>query len=625
MMQPERDERVDETRPEADATSEEAALWAAFSCAETEAAAAAAWVALQARRLPLKTCAVLRHRTGDDALEIVAVWPDHLTLPGELSLSAREAVRQGVPLVRSAPRGFHLAYALNDGLRWVVVAEVAAMPAPALSAALHALRWGAGWLVAFHASRALRAVRAQADRLQIAVRLSGEIARRRDARAAASALAEGLAEAFGATYAAVGLLRRGALSEPVQWAAAGNPHPVPDQDIAADFLLRALEAGAPVPIEGSVAASREAPGGGREPGSPPGGEPQESGARAGPGTPVPAACGLALPLVGPDAVTGAVYVQRGADAPWSPDEVAAIEAIAHQVAPLVQGKPLGRVAPVTRERRLFVALFGPVRLRLKLAIVSVLAAALVAIGATGRYAVPAEGVVEGAAPKTVVTPFDGTLSEVYVRRGDAVRRGQIVARMDDTQLLIERSRLAAERDQVLMALRAANFDDDPDAAQRLQRRLMELEAAQGRLETRLKQVRIVSPVDGIVVSDFGAIRVNGAVAGDELLIEVAPAQNYRLVLWVDQKEVAQIREGQSGTLAVPDERQPVAFTIKRLTDTVVPRDGRRRVRVDAEIEGGIGAHVRPGATGDAQVDVGNRKLIWIWWRRLEAFLDELRH
>lgn len=609
-----------------DADSEEAALWAAFSGAATDAAAASAWVALQARRLPVRTCAVIGASGTGETLEIVAVWPDHATVPAELSLSAREALTQGIPLVRSSPRGFHLAYALEGVPGWVAVAEVSAMPAPALLTALHALRWGAGWLVASRATRALEALRTRADRMETAARLAEEVSAQRDARGAAAALGAGLARAFRATYVAVALLRRGVLSEPFEWTAAGNLDPVPEPHIAADFLLRALEAGEPVHIQGKVAVDR-----GDEPApdvaperSSENGEAVRPAGEGAHGTPVPAACGLALPVLGAEAVVGAIYLQRGADAPWSEQDVVALREIGQRIALPLEAKPLARIAPVTRERRLFVALFGPVRLRLKLAIVSVLAATLVALGATGRYEVTAEGVIEGSAPLRVQVPFAGTLSEVYVRRGDAVRRGQVVARMDDTPLLVERTRLASERDRLLVLLRDVATGEEPATVDGLQARVAQLETALSQVEARIRQARVASPADGIIVSDAGAGRVNATMAGEELLVEVAPTQSYRVVLWVDEQALPEVREGQSGSLAVADAREPVAFTVTRLGGAVLPREGGRQARVEAEIEGGIGEAIRPGAGGLARIDAGNRKLLWIWWRRFEATVREWR-
>jgi multidrug efflux pump subunit AcrA (membrane-fusion protein) len=58
----------------------------------------------------------------------------------------------------------------------------------------------------------------------------------------------------------------------------------------------------------------------------------------------------------------------------------------------------------------------------------------------------AAAVMEGAPPRTVSAPFQGVLAELAVRRGDTVKRGQLLARMDDRELQLERLRLGAARD-----------------------------------------------------------------------------------------------------------------------------------------------------------------------------------
>jgi len=595
---------------------EEAALWAAFSSATSGEAAAGPWTQLQARRLPgARACAVFR--AVAPALELVAAWPATQTLPRDLPESAREGQEQGVALVRSAIRGFHLICPLPGEGGWVAAAEVAPLSAAELQTALESLHWGVGWLEAARAAEAGHGAIARNERLELAARLAENVARERDAASASMALAAGVGATFGATVVTVGVLRRGRLSVTAQWRntdnpVEGEPATAAVGTVGAVDLLPVLQSVLDVRHALRVERHEVA---GEEP-------PEQS----------PAAIELlaahahvcALPLPGPETVAGAIVVQRLAGGPFSDEEVAGLETIALQAAPLIEAKPLARPVPVTRERRVFVALFGPVRMKLKLVLVAILAGALVMLGATGRYGVPVEGAIEGAQPRVLAAPFGGLLGEVLVRRGDAVTRGQMIARMDDTQLQLERTRLAAERAQLATVTREARQIRDRAATEALDARLKDVDARLRITEERLARTRVLSPTDGIVVGGAG-LGVGGSnVASGQSLVEIASVDSYRLVLWVDERDLTLMREGQAGTLVLAGDSTELPFTVKRLTGVAAFRSARNMVRVEAHLQD-MSEQVRPGAEGTGEVDVGKRKVVWIWWRYLQRnYFDTMR-
>ncbi|MBX9631429.1 MAG: HlyD family efflux transporter periplasmic adaptor subunit [Burkholderiales bacterium] len=604
--------------PSADEQVEEAALWAAFSSARSGEAAAGPWARLQARRMrSARACAVFR--VTPDGMALIAAWPDSDTLPGDLSESASEGVQQGVALVRSAARGFHLVCPLSGDDGWVATVEVAPLSAPALQGTLDTLHWGVGWLEAARARGIALAATAQAERLELAARLAENVARESDARTASMALATGIGAAFGASAVSVGVLRRGVLSVKAEWQSPEVPgEPTPEAGDAA-----AVTAPAPVDITPALHSVLEV---GRamsverhEPVAD--GEPERS--------PAPIellavhAHVCALPLPGPDGPAGAILVERTAGDPFSHDEVASLETIALQAAPLIEAKPLARPVTVTRERRAFVALFGPVRMKLKLALIALLTLALVMLGATGHYAVPVEGTVEGQAPRTLPAPFSGVLGEVLVRKGDAVRRGQLVARMDDSELLLERDRLTAERTQLARVTREAREIRDRGASESLDAKLKEVEARLRTVEERLARTRVVSPTDGVVVGGSGLNASASRVEAGEPLVEIAPVDSYRLVLWVDERDLALLREGQAGTIALPGETSALGFTVKRLTGVSTLRAGHNRVRIEALLQD-VSERTRPGAEGSGVIEVGKRKQVWIWWRALQRDFESWR-
>lgn len=600
--------------------NDRAAPWAVVSLTPFSAQPAGAWLALLAQRIAnLRTAAIYVPDAGGQP-SLLAGWPQDAPVSDEMAESALEGLARGVPLALSSIRGFHLVCPLSAGTRGVVVAEVPTLVVPALQAALDDVQWGAGWLEAALSRDAGAGAMARAERLELAARLSEDVARTTDAMSAASILAAGIAAAFPAMLVSVGLHRRGDLSIAAQ-ASLATPRLRGDDDLL-DAMATAIRSrhtqvlpafsplvsGGPE-LDAGVAAVDQGTDGPGDPEANPGAARHEGPASAG----VPT-CGIAIPMLVLDVAAGAIVIESpGADG-IDPEVVATLETIALQAAPLIQAKPMSRPVQVTPGRRLFVALFGPVRLRSKLLMVAVLAAALVLIGATASYTVPVTGIVEGAPYRVVTAPFGGPLAEVAVRRGDPVMRGQLLARLDDAELQAERVRLGAEREEVLAALREAKSNRDSPVPAGLDIRLKELDVRKRTLEERITRARVVSPVEGVVVGGVALGSAGTAVPQGEALFEVAPVDSYRLILWVDRREAAQIREGQSGTLHMASGNQDLGFTVRRLTSVSARVGGQSRIRVEAQPQGFLGAAVEPGTEGNGSIDVGRRKLVWVWWR-----------
>ena len=69
--------------------------------------------------------------------------------------------------------------------------------------------------------------------------------------------------------------------------------------------------------------------------------------------------------------------------------------------------------------------------------------------------------------------------------------------------------------------------------------------------------------------------------------------------------------------------QELGFTVRRLTAVSARVAGQARIRVEAQPQGFLGAAVEPGTEGSGSIDVGRRKLVWIWWRNAQREWGEL--
>ena len=132
----------------------------------------------------------------------------------------------------------------------------------------------------------------------------------------------------------------------------------------------------------------------------------------------------------------------------------------------------------------------------------------------------------------------------------------------------------------------------------------------------------MAPFDGLVLSGDLSQLVGTPVEQGRTLFEVAPLEGFRVVLQVDDRDIARVAVGQRGELllsSLPDQGQ--AFTVSSVTSVATQHDGRNVFRVEAQVEGTT-TRLRPGMEGVGKVVVGERSLLWIWthsmvdWMRL---------
>src|SRR5205823_2640136 len=132
------------------------------------------------------------------------------------------------------------------------------------------------------------------------------------------------------------------------------------------------------------------------------------------------------------------------------------------------------------------------------------------------------------------------------------------------------------------------------------------------VEDKLARAVLVAPFDGVVVAGDLSQLLGTPVEQGKVLFQVAPLSAYRVVLEVDERDIAQVHVGQAGELAlsgIPDQR--LRFAVKNITPVSTAQDGRNYFRVEAQLDD-ASARLRPGMEGVGKIAVRRRKLAWIW-------------
>jgi Barrel-sandwich domain of CusB or HlyD membrane-fusion/GAF domain len=331
-----------------------------------------------------------------------------------------------------------------------------------------------------------------------------------------------------------------------------------------------------------------------------------------------------VPLLVRDRFAGAVVIERSADQPFDQATLDLAEAMVAILAPALIDKRGAERSLVTiaaeRVRAQAVHLFGPGHWGRKLTLAGLATLAAFCLFARGPYRIAAGARLEGRVQRAMVAPFDGFIAAANVKAGDTVRAGQVVAALDDRDLGLERLRWVTERQQHLdeydQALSRANRAD----AARFHA-LAEEAAAQTRLiDEELARTKITAPFDGLVVSGDLSQSIGTPARRGDLLFEIAPLDDWQVVLRVPESQIADVVPGQHGALlvaALPDVALPL--TVQRTVPVAEARDGRMEFRVNASLDA-ITPRLRPGMEGLGQIDAGRARLVWIWFRSLLHWL-----
>ena len=225
--------------------------------------------------------------------------------------------------------------------------------------------------------------------------------------------------------------------------------------------------------------------------------------------------------------------------------------------------------------------------------------------------------------RLVSAPQNGFVSDVLVDAGDTVTQGQVVARLDRREIELE---VASRDSDIAMAdaeFRAALASYDHQATGIARARLAQARARREGVEQRLNRTDLKSPINGLVIASDPSRTSGSAVSRGETLFEIAPSTDFEVHVLVDEADVYDVFEGQTGMLslkAMPGESLPL------VVDSVYPvaeaEGGVNQFRVKAILSEPIST-LRPGQSGVVRLDAGTMSIMGVLTRRLNRALADL--
>jgi len=608
--------------PEGHGTDPDRILWQQFAEAPTPKAFCQSWLPLQCRMLKGVRCAmVLLGNPDRGPFTPVAVWPDakmsmnHLTGAAERALKERRGLLiEGDSAEKTYPQAYHVAYPIevSDKLHGVVVLEVEQHPKHDVQAVMRQLHWGAAWLeVLIRRTEALKSAEVN-ERLQSVLDLVASAVEHEDSYEAAMALVTRLATALDCDRVSLGFVSRrhvkvSVLSHTAEFGKQTN-------------LMRAIGSAMdeamdqhgvvvyPVPPDTTPLVTRAH---------------EELYRQHGAGAI------LTIPLENKGRFVGGLTLERPADSPFDKATVEACETAAAVVGPILDTKRAEDRWLIRKAAESFATqlkrLLGPGYLVRKLIFILLLALVAFFYFFEVDYRVTAPTSIEGAVQRVVAAPFNGYIKEAPIRAGDLVKQGDVLCLLDDRDLKLERIKWITEREQLIQQYHEAMAKHDRAQIRITRAKIDQAKAQISLLDEQLARTRVMAPFNGVVMSGDLSQSLGAPVERGQVLFEVAPLHEYRVIAEVDERDITEIAVGQRSELIFPSmPREVFPFVVEKITPVSTAKEGRNYFRVEGRM-GEASQRLRPGMEGIGKITIDRRRLIWVWthkaidWLRLQVW------
>jgi len=234
-----------------------------------------------------------------------------------------------------------------------------------------------------------------------------------------------------------------------------------------------------------------------------------------------------------------------------------------------------------------------------------------------KYRVDANFILQTDSLKVVTAPFDGYLALSNLRSGDEVSEGQIVAELDIRELLLEQAEALADLQRLQRESKKARASS---ALADMQIALAQVEQAQSHLQKiryRIEGSQIKSPFNSILVEGDLAQLSGSPIRQGEVLLKLASLSDFYLELEANERVIQDLSIGMTADIRFvtrPDDIFQV--TLEKIIPVARHKEGANSFRIRASFNDSVPDWWRPGMSGLAKVDAGERSIFWLLFHNL---------
>ncbi|MGK0440327.1 MAG: RND family efflux transporter MFP subunit [Pseudohongiellaceae bacterium] len=265
-------------------------------------------------------------------------------------------------------------------------------------------------------------------------------------------------------------------------------------------------------------------------------------------------------------------------------------------------------------------LFGLRFLGIKLASAFAIILILITTQIDAEYQVSADAILEGKVQRVIAAPISGYLLTASARAGDMVSAGEELASLNDNDLRLEQTKLNGQLQKLQRQYRQAQSTRDLVQVNVIREQINQAKAEIELNSEQLDKTKLLAPFDGVVIEGDLNQRLGSPVERGDSLFKIAPLEGYRIILKVDETQIAYIKPGQSGELVLSSlPNNTLQLGVKTITAVAKADNGANIFRVEAELNNAPEL-LRPGMQGVGRINTGKASLWWIYTHNIQNTL-----
>lgn len=579
-----------------------------------------AWLDLQCRQISgTRSGLVLAETKADKTFAAASIWPEAEGIPEALLDVARSSLDEGEAIVVDLYREYGgqlpveldsvaLAFPLkiHDEVVCVAAVEIGDKDEQDLEAVMRQLQWGVSWLESFFLRDQTTDDESTIDRLVTALYITAAVSGEASCKQAVTIFVTEMATRLECERVSCGFMS----GEHVKVESVSHTGHFGKQMNLVNAIGKAMDEAVaqntlinyPEPSEKGVITLNH-----------------ESLAHQQNGGAI-----LTIPLIANGKNIGAISFERSTSEPFDDETVQLCDSIVTVVGPIFCEKMLNDRWIMSKLKDSFSTqlerLFGPHYPGRKIFMLALLVLAMILVFTKSTFRITADTVLEGAEQRAIVAPYDSFVESSIRRVGDRVKKGELIALLDDSDLRLDLVELSSGRAQAQSQYDEALAKYNRAKAKIFNAKVAQADAKIGLVKEKLNRTRLVSPLDGIIVEGDLSQSLGAAITRGDLLFEIASLHEYRVNMLVDERDISFVQPGQTVDIilsAFPDEKFEVV--VESVTPVTRAAEGRNFFNVEASLNDDRGM-LRPGMEGVSKINISQQRYVWIWTRELINWL-----
>ncbi len=222
----------------------------------------------------------------------------------------------------------------------------------------------------------------------------------------------------------------------------------------------------------------------------------------------------------------------------------------------------------------------------------------------------------------VSSPINGFIERAPVKLGDSVKTGDLLIELDGSELILEKSAALARLSRHQREAEKAQAQSSL-AEMRISRLMAKETLADiALLDYKLKNTRISSPFDGVVVEGDLQSKIGAPVRQGDVFMKVASLKDLRVEIDISENDMYDFQpDARVEIRFVGNPDMPYTAQLNQLIPKAHVSNMVNVFSVRAEITGKTENWWKPGMSGIAKIEAGKRSA---WWLLTHDLFDYLR-